>query len=176
MSMIVLLVFTIRLPTSTDILRKGWSCLNVNDDDAAHRPEVKFSSRSPTLMRIAPGIGSAESHSPVTDFASSPPRWSCHEVFFSGTCLWKVLQSITTCLFFGGFDSHLEEDGDCSVIWMLSTPDNASPDINQMIMIIVWWWTWWTSWTIIRNLQCQIWHKWWSVIKTRSKVRNGFKI
>ena len=161
MSMIVLLVFTIRLPTSTDILRKGWSCLNVNDDDAAHRPEVKFSSRSPTLMRIAPGIGSAESHSPVTDFASSPPRWSCHEVFFSGTCLWKVLQSITTCLwkvlpsittclwkvlqssttclFFGGFDSHLEEDGDCSVIWMLSTPDNASPDINQMIMIIVWW-------------------------------------
>ena len=61
----------------------SWSIDNVVEDDydaAAHRPEVKFSSRSPTLMRIAPGIGSAESHSPVTDLASSPPRSSCREV------------------------------------------------------------------------------------------------
>ena len=41
-----------------------------------HLPEVRFSSRSPTLIRIAPVIGSAESQSPVTDFASSPPRLS----------------------------------------------------------------------------------------------------
>ena len=66
----------------------------------AHRPVVKFSSRSPTLMRIAPGIGSAGSHSPVTDLASSPPR-SSSEVLFE---------------VFDRFDSYLEEDGDCAVV------------------------------------------------------------
>ena len=84
--------------------------------DISDLPHERFSRRSPTLIRTAPGSGSADSHRPVTDFASSPPRLSLVMFFW-----WRFLMSWLA----SELCPHLEDYGYCSIVRVLTTSYNA---------------------------------------------------